>query len=137
MLELNIRNLDDFDLQSLPEEDVKIFGSLEVGDLKVDGRLYPIGIKHSKERAEKIGKVLQIIKVGAETFPQHIAMFRAAQVLSEEMNLDEDSIVEFGIGLVEAQDLQKLQAALNQKEQARNPDAPTQATPGQGGGQPA
>lgn len=133
LLELNIRNLDQFDLDSIPEEDLKEWGNISLDDLKVDGRIYPIGIKHSAERAQKISKIQGLVQIGASIAPEHLSKFRALEALQEESNLDEDHIIEFGAGLQEQAQLTKMSQLLQQQEQERNPDASAQQVEAAGG----
>ena len=125
-LELNIRNIDQFDIDSIPAENMKVWSTVEIDDLKVDGRLFPVGIKHSKQRAEKVQKIQAMIQLGTEFAPEHISKITAMLVLQEEFNLDEDGIIEFGIGLKEALALQKAQQQLVEQEEREDPDAPAQ-----------
>ena len=123
LLELNIRNLDNFDLKSIPPGDLETWNNITIDDLRVDGRLYPVGIKHSKERSEKIGKIQLLLQLGVEIAPEHLSKFRALQALEEETALEEENIIEFGAGLEEQATLSKMSNLLQQQEQERNPDA--------------
>ena len=136
LLELNIRNIDEFDIESIPQEDLDVWKNVTLDDLRIDGRLYPVGIKHSKERADKIGKTQLLMTLGAQIAPEHLSKFRAMESLEEEMNLDEDKIIEFGVGLKEQADLAKMSQLLQQQEQERNPDASASAVTAAGGQPP-
>ena len=134
---MNIRNIDQFDIESIPQVDLDVWKDIKLDDLRIDGRLYPVGIKHSKERADKIGKTQLLMTLGAQFAPEHLSKFRALETLEEEMNLDEDNIVEFGVGLKEQADLAKISQLLQQGEQERNPDASASEITAAGGQPPA
>lgn len=125
MLELNIRNLSQTDLESIPAGDLEIWNNIKVEDLKVDGRLYPVGIKHSKEAGEKIQKTMAIIETASQIAPEHFNKFKAMKVLEEEMALDEEKLISFGAGMKEQKQLQKVQETLEKEEMRKDPNAVT------------
>ena len=134
MLELNIRNLDEADVESFRDEDVETWGKITIEDLRVDGRLYPVGIKHSKERADKIGKIQMLLEMGAQYAPQHTKLYRELQLLEEELNLEEEDIVEFGGGYMETVEFQQLQGQLEESMQREDMNAtPQQLATADGG----
>lgn len=133
LLELNIRNIDNFDIESIPPGDLEEWQNITLDDLRIDGRLFPVGIKHSKERAEKIGKIQLLITLGAQLAPEHLSKFRAMEALEEETSLEEDSLIEFGVGLKEQAALAKMSQLLQQQEQERNPDAAASEVTAAGG----
>lgn len=120
-LELVLRNLDSWDIDSIPEEDIDTWNGMVVDAFKQDGRLYPIGTKHARQRQNKIQNTMLLLQ-NIELAPEHISKINALKVLAEESGMEEDNIVKFGIGLEEEMLLQQKRENIEKEASRENPD---------------
>ena len=109
-LELQIRNLTEWDLQFIREQDQESWQSLTIDDLRQDGRLYPHGAKHFRHRQAKIQKLQSLGQLAAQVQggADHMSTFRLMKAIEREMGVDEENIIAQGAGIMERQETQQL-----------------------------
>ena len=133
LLELTVRNLTDYEMKSIPEEDMEGWSTLSPSDLKQDGRLYPIGSKHFKHRETRLQKLQQLFTLGAQMAPSHIKPYNALKTIEEESSLEDYGLVSFGGGLEEQAELQQKQKEIQDEMSRKDPNAQlAQPAPPQG-----
>jgi len=108
-LEVGRRNLDDFDLVRILDEDtgIAIFQEIEREDITARGKLRPVGSRHFAEQAIRLQNLQQIVKLKQDpSIGVHMSGKEIARILTSE--LDEPDMFGDNIAIFEQQETARL-----------------------------